>query len=140
MNPTAGGEPPFTFTVPACPSLGKESAMKHTVSETNQSSQSPGLMMAEMASRAEDVASLLRVLANRHRLLILCALLPGPLTVSQLCQTAESIGQSAVSQHLAKLKALELVESTKEGQHVYYRIADRRVERLLALLKEEYCS
>lgn len=93
-----------------------------------------------MIEQAKEVAELLKVLANEHRLLILCALLDGPLTVSEINEAVSEIGQSAVSQHLSRLKALGLVSSEKKGQYVHYEIADHRVERVLAILKQEYCS
>lgn len=96
--------------------------------------------MIDMTEQAKEVSELLKVLANEHRLLILCALLDGPLAVSEISGRVRGIGQSAVSQHLARLKALGILSSNKKGQHVFYEIADHRVEKVLTALKEEYCS
>lgn len=106
----------------------------------NEGQEKSTMDMSEMAARSKEVAELLKVLANEHRLLILCTLLPGPMSVNEINSAVDSIGQSALSQHLAKLKALGLLSSEKQGQHVYYKICDHRVEKLLAVLKETYCT
>ncbi len=89
---------------------------------------------------ARDIANLLRAVANERRLLILCRLVElGEATVNSL---ADSIGlsQSALSQHLAKMRDEGMVTYRREGQTSWYRIADSRIERLLATLHELYCK
>lgn len=93
-----------------------------------------------MEEQVKEVAELLKVLANEHRLLILCSLLSGPMSVSEINDAVSGVGQSALSQHLAKLKSLGLLSSVKQGQHVYYAICDHRIESLLATLKATYCT
>lgn len=88
---------------------------------------------------ARDIASLLRAVANERRLLILCRLVElGEATVNSL---ADSVGlsQSALSQHLAKMRDEGLVTYRRESQTSWYRIADPRIEKLLATLHELYC-
>ncbi|MEM6383613.1 MAG: metalloregulator ArsR/SmtB family transcription factor [Pseudomonadota bacterium] len=81
-------------------------------------------------------AQYLKLIANERRLMILCLLAAkGEATVSFLSQSV-SLGQSAMSQHLARLRADNLVEFRKEGQMAFYRIADQRVEELLLRLGE----
>ncbi|MEM1288106.1 MAG: metalloregulator ArsR/SmtB family transcription factor [Pseudomonadota bacterium] len=83
-----------------------------------------------------ETASYLKLIANERRLMILCLLAAkGEATVSFLSQ-AVSLGQSAMSQHLARLRADNLVDFRKEGQMAFYRIADERVEALLLKLGE----
>ena len=83
-----------------------------------------------------ETAHYLKLIANERRLMILCLLAAkGEATVSFLSQ-AVSLGQSAMSQHLARLRADNLVEFRKEGQMAFYRIADERVEALLVRLSE----
>jgi ArsR family transcriptional regulator len=90
-------------------------------------------------SAARDIANLLRAVANERRLLILCRLVElGEATVNSL---ADSVGlsQSALSQHLAKMRDEGLVTYRRESQTSWYRIADPRIEKLLATLHELYC-
>lgn len=97
-------------------------------SETNTS--------APIEINAAETASYLKLIANERRLMILCLLAAqGEATVSFLSQSV-SLGQSAMSQHLALLRADKLVEFRKEGQMAFYRIADERVETLLLTLKD----
>ena len=93
-----------------------------------------------MEEKAKQIASLLRILANEHRLLILCALLEKPMTVGELAGTVPGISGPALSQHLQKLRAGQLVQAEKQGQFVRYSIKDERLYALMALLKKEYCS
>jgi ArsR family transcriptional regulator, virulence genes transcriptional regulator len=89
--------------------------------------------------QAAEAASLLRALSNESRLLVLCHLVgAGELPVGGL---AERIGlsQSALSQHLAKLREEGLVATRKEAQSVFYRICDPRAGQILALLHELFC-
>lgn len=85
---------------------------------------------------AAEIASYLKLIANERRLMILCLLAAqGEATVSFLSQSID-LGQSAMSQHLALLRADNLVEFRKEGQMAFYRIADERIETLLHTLKD----
>jgi len=88
---------------------------------------------------AADVAAILRTLANERRLLILCKLVErGEATVNSLADTVE-LSQSALSQHLAKMRDEGLVTYRRESQTLWYRIADPRIEELLATLHKLYC-
>lgn len=88
---------------------------------------------------AADVADTLRALANERRLLILCKLVErGEATVGSLADTVE-LSQSALSQHLAKMREEGLVTFRRESQTLWYRIADPRIEELLATLHKLYC-
>ena len=89
--------------------------------------------------QAAEAASLLRAMSNSSRLLVLCHLAGGvELSVSQICERV-GLSQSALSQHLAKLREEGLVATRKQAQAVFYRVADPRAERLLVLLQEIYC-
>jgi DNA-binding transcriptional ArsR family regulator len=88
---------------------------------------------------AADVAGILRALANERRLLILCKLVErGEATVNSLADTVE-LSQSALSQHLAKMRDEGLVTYRRESQTLWYRIADPRIDELLAMLRKLYC-
>ena len=93
-----------------------------------------------MDSDIRQIAGMLKVMANEHRLQILCELIEGPKTVSALGEKIAGISQSALSQHLALLKAHKLADCEKHGQSVIYRIADARLEEILAVLKRNYCK
>ena len=93
-----------------------------------------------MEKKAKKIAELLKLLANEHRLLILCALMSGPLTVGELHTFTPNITASALSQHLNQLKTAGILESEKLGMNVVYRIQDERVVALIGTIKEQYCS
>lgn len=92
-----------------------------------------------MEQKAKKIAALLKVLANEHRLMILCALIEQPLHVSEIGKRVPVITQSALSQHLTLMKAHGIVASDKHGQHITYAIVDTRVEQLIETLKAHYC-
>jgi len=93
----------------------------------------------DLKAKAGQVADLLRTLANDRRLLILCRLVEcGEATVGQLADDVE-LSQSALSQHLARMREEGLVVFRRESQSLWYRIADPRVEDLLATLHRLYC-
>lgn len=93
-------------------------------------------VMQRNAAKAE---AMLRLLANAKRLMILCHLVKGEKSVGQLAELVD-LSQSALSQHLAKLRVQGLVESDKQGQMVYYRISNPEVEAILSTLYLMYCK
>lgn len=93
-----------------------------------------------MQEQAKKIAELLKRLANEHRLLILCALLHGRLTVGQLHHHVPHITASALSQHLGQLKACGILGSEKRGMNVIYWIEDQRVIALIDTIKQYYCN
>jgi DNA-binding transcriptional ArsR family regulator len=95
--------------------------------------------VADLARKASEAAQLLKLLANENRLLILCRLaLARELSVKDLAD-AVGLSQSALSQHLAKMRGDGLLATRRDAQTIYYRIADPNAARLLALLKSIYC-
>ena len=97
------------------------------------------LGMSALEARAGEAADLLKALSNEHRLLILCHLVASEeMSVSAL--NAEiPLSQSALSQHLAKLRDEGLVTYRREAQVLFYRVADPNAARLLALLQDIFC-
>ena len=93
-----------------------------------------------MEEKAKRVAQLLKLLANENRLMILCALMESPKSVGELAAFVQHITQSALSQHLALLKAHGILDSDKAGQSVTYSIADHRVEEIIKVLRKYYCE
>lgn len=92
----------------------------------------------DLSAKSEEAAGLLALLANPHRLRVLCALHMGEHSVSALEKVVD-LSQSALSQHLAKLREANIVSTRREAQTIYYTIADERAGRLLAVLVELYC-
>lgn len=93
-----------------------------------------------MEEKAKNIAELLKILANEHRLLILCALGKGPLTVGELHRFTPGITAPALSQHLSQMRMAGILASERQGMNVLYRIQDQRVTALLGALKEYYCQ
>jgi len=92
-------------------------------------------LLEESAGRAAD---LLRMLSNEKRLMVLCQLSGEELPVGEL-QRRIGLSQSALSQHLAKLREQGAVATRRERQTIYYRIADPAVMRVIETLAELFC-
>jgi DNA-binding transcriptional ArsR family regulator len=92
-----------------------------------------------LKSNSAEAAALLKALSNRHRLMILCELNNGERSVSAL-ETAVDLSQSALSQHLAKLRDGALVATRRDGQMIYYSLKDERVIRLIGVLHDIFCA
>ena len=93
-----------------------------------------------MHENAKRVAALMGQMANEHRLLILCSLLEGSKTVSELAEQVPDISGPALSQHLHKLRDAGLICSKKEAQFIRYSICDPRIRELIDLLRHSYCN
>jgi ArsR family transcriptional regulator len=90
------------------------------------------------AERAAAAAKLLKALSNERRLMILCQLSGGEMTVGAL-QPRIGVSQSALSQHLAVLRSDGLVTTRREGQAIHYTIADPAVATLMTTLASIFC-
>jgi ArsR family transcriptional regulator len=89
---------------------------------------------------APGVAKTLQMLGNERRLIILCRLSSaGEMTVGGLAD-AVGLSQSALSQHLAKMRDDGIVSFRREGQTLWYRIADPRIEQLMTALHGLFCG
>jgi DNA-binding transcriptional ArsR family regulator len=93
-----------------------------------------------MEEKAKKIAELLKILANENRLLILCALIKGPLTVGEIHAHTPKITQSALSQHLNHLRTAGILASEKRGMNVVYALEDERAAALMQTLKKYYCE
>lgn len=87
--------------------------------------------------RAVEAARLLKLLANEQRLTVLCRLSGEEMSVTELGEYV-NLSQSALSQHLAKLRADGLVATRRDAQTIYYRLSDPIAERLIGVLCELY--
>lgn len=96
------------------------------------------LPLEQFQVNAGEAARLLRALSNEKRLMVLCQLGDGELSVGELLP-AVGLSQSALSQHLARLREEGLVDTRREGTTIFYRIADPAVLKVIAVLAEIYC-
>jgi DNA-binding transcriptional ArsR family regulator len=92
-----------------------------------------------MKTAATEASTLLKSLANETRLMILCQLVDGEKSVGELADLLD-IPQSPLSQHLARLRRDGLVETRREAQSIYYRLAGENAPRVLQTLYELYCA
>ncbi|WP_246455176.1 ArsR/SmtB family transcription factor [Thermomonas brevis] len=99
----------------------------------------PAMDPERMRAHAADAAQLLRALANDKRLMLLCLLVEGERSVSELNAKVD-LSQSALSQHLAVLRADGLVATRREAQTIYYSLADGPAHRIIETLHAIYCG
>jgi len=92
-----------------------------------------------MQRNASDAVSLLKGLANESRLMIMCVLSEGEVSVGQLNQRIK-LSQSALSQHLAVLREQGLVQTRRESQTIYYSLAETAAMNIIEMLHEVYCD
>jgi DNA-binding transcriptional ArsR family regulator len=98
------------------------------------------MALKKLVKQAGEAAQHLKLLANEKRLLILCFLAArGEMTVGELVDAVD-LSQSALSQHLARLRADRLVTFRRSSQTLHYSIADKRTLQLLGVLKEIFCG
>lgn len=94
---------------------------------------------SEMQGKAGKACSLLKAMANEARLMVLCHLIEGERSVTEL-QDAVGLSQSAMSQHLAVLRDQGVVAARREGQSVFYRVAEGPAMALMETLHREFCG
>lgn len=90
-----------------------------------------------LRERAPEVAAFLKVIANEQRLLLLCRLREGEASVGELVGLC-GLTQSSVSQHLARMREAEFVETRRENTTIFYRVADARVQALMTFLCDQF--
>ena len=96
-------------------------------------------LLAQFSRQAGEAVALLKAMANQSRLLVLCHLAEsGELSVGALVDRV-GLSQSALSQHLAKLREEGLVSTRKDAQTVFYSIRDPKAGQLLVLLHDLFC-
>lgn len=98
------------------------------------------LDFSQMATRAQEAEDLLKRMANKNRLMILCVLAEqDELSVGGLNEKVP-LSQSALSQHLSVLRKAGLVSTRRESQTIFYRLNDERAETLLQSLHKVFCE
>jgi DNA-binding transcriptional ArsR family regulator len=88
---------------------------------------------------AEAAAKLLASMANAKRLLVLCQLVEGERSVGELAAVA-GLSQSALSQHLARMRLQGLVKTRRDAQTIFYSLASPEVRLVLERLYEIFCA
>jgi ArsR family transcriptional regulator, virulence genes transcriptional regulator len=100
----------------------------------------PLLNATEMlARRAEDVAELLSAMANAKRLMALCAMMEQERSVTDLAEIVD-MKAAALSQQLARMRAMRIVATRRDAQTVYYRLASPEISEILQTLHRLYCA
>lgn len=94
---------------------------------------------ADMNQAADAASSLLKIIAHPHRLMILCLLLEGDKNVTELTEKV-GISQTAMSNHLAKLRSEHIVDFTRHHRSLVYRLTSHEVTHLITALYELYCE
>ena len=93
---------------------------------------------SDLNANAKIAATMLKAIANKSRLLILCRLEGKEMSVTELNDHLE-LSQSALSQHLAVLRKNELVTTRRESQTIYYSLSDGRSSTVIKTLYQLYC-
>lgn len=94
----------------------------------------------ELEDMAGEVAGKMRALGNDKRLMILCKLVQvDEMNVNTLAE-AVGLSQSALSQHLARMRSEDLLATRRDSQTIWYRIADEKTRKLVSSLHEIFCA
>lgn len=97
------------------------------------------LSLEGFADKASEAALMLKALGNENRLMILCKLLEhGEMSVTALNREV-GLSQSALSQHLARMRDEDIVGTRRDAQQIFYHVCDPRVRKILATLKTVFC-
>ncbi|MEH6567445.1 MAG: metalloregulator ArsR/SmtB family transcription factor [Halioglobus sp.] len=92
----------------------------------------------ELKEHASEAARMLKSLSNENRLMILCSLIEGELSVSEL-NLRIPLSQSALSQHLGYLRGQDLVATRRESQTIYYQLKGDKAIQIIQVLQTIYC-
>jgi len=95
--------------------------------------------VAAVREHATEAAAFLKALANDQRLLVLCSLLDGPLSVGEINERVP-LSQSALSQHLGVLRDAGLVATTRQSQTIYYTMAPGPALQVMEILYGAFCQ
>ncbi|NRA84311.1 MAG: winged helix-turn-helix transcriptional regulator [Gammaproteobacteria bacterium] len=92
----------------------------------------------QLEANVDQAVTLLKAMANNHRLMILCVLQENELSVSQLNEIIP-VAQSSLSQHLAWLRREGFVKTRRDSQTIYYSLDSKEVAALIATLHGQFC-
>ena len=99
----------------------------------------PTAMLTKLTRNTREASQCLRALANENRLLLLCALVNREHTVGEL-EMLTGLSQSALSQHLARLRDEQIVSTRREAQRIFYALEDPGARALLETMHGIYCA
>lgn len=94
--------------------------------------------LEDLQDSARRASALLKAMSNEHRLMILCQLLSGEKSVGEL-ERVVGLSQSALSQHLARLRRDRLVQTRRQAQTIFYSLAGREAIAVIETLHQLYC-
>lgn len=97
------------------------------------------LDLQQLQENARRASALLKAMSNEHRLMVLCQLLHGEKSVGQL-ERIVGLSQSALSQHLARLRRDDLVKTRRSAQTIYYSLKGEEASAVIATLYSLYCE
>lgn len=101
--------------------------------------ESATMELERLQQSARRASALLKAMSNEHRLLILCQLLHDERSVGEL-ERLIGLSQSALSQHLARLRRGNLVQTRRSAQTIYYSLAGDEASTIIETLYELYCK
>jgi len=107
--------------------------------EKSSNSDSMQFDIAAMRDNADKACRMMKTLANRDRLMLLCQLSQGEKRVGEL-EEVTNIQQPTLSQQLAVLREEGVVSTRRDGKHIYYTISSPIAMSVMELLYESYCS
>jgi ArsR family transcriptional regulator, virulence genes transcriptional regulator len=96
-------------------------------------------VLSALQDHAAEAAAFLKALANDQRLLVLCCLLDGPLSVGEINERVP-LSQSALSQHLGVLRDAALVTTTRKSQTIYYALTQGPALEIMQILYSAFCA
>ena len=96
--------------------------------------------LSAMQSQAADASRLLKALGNAQRLRVLCLLVDREMSVGQINGQLSDLSQSALSQHLAKLREEGLVQTRREAQTIWYTLEHGPAQQIITTLYGIYCA
>lgn len=114
------------------------SDLPHRTADPDQST-GPEPDLERLALQAEQASGFLRTLAHEGRLMILCSLVEGEKSVTELEHLVHA-KQAAVSQQLARLRAEGVVSARRDGRTIWYSLHDQKAKRMIGLLYEMFCK
>ncbi|CAM2161772.1 Biofilm growth-associated repressor [Paraburkholderia sacchari] len=99
----------------------------------------PIIDLATMQAAATNACALLKVLANPDRLLLMCRLSQGELSVGEL-EEELGIRQPTLSQQLGLLRENGLVATRREGKNIFYSVASQQALAVMTVLYQQFCA
>ena len=111
--------------------------MDMPIAQMNESM--PKLDISLMRANADNACRMMKTLANRDRLMLLCQLSQGEKRVGEL-EEATNIQQPTLSQQLAVLREENVVSTRRDGKHIYYKISSPIAMSVMELLYATYCG